>query len=119
MIPALLLAALIAGVALSPAEERAILPQPIGGQTIEAGCDPNGWCWKPCTVPEGWRIVTVDDVSAVQKASYALAIMRARIVVMPKRLPPEAVKAGWDMRILGDHERAHACWQMHKGGGEI
>ncbi len=116
VISALLLAALIAGAALSTSEEQAILPKPIGGQTIESGCDPNGWCWKPCTVPEGWRIVTVDDVSAVQKDSYALAILPARIIVMPKSLTPEAVKAGWTMDILQAHEKAHACWQMHEGG---
>lgn len=120
MIQALILAALLAGAALTPAEEQAILPQPIGGQTIEAGCDPNGWCWRPCTVPEGWRIVTVDDVNAVQKGSYALAILPARIIVMPKRLPPEAVKAGWEMDTLEEHEKAHACWQGHEHGwGEI
>jgi len=115
MIPALILAALIAGSALSPVEEQAILPQPIGGNTIEAGCDPNGWCWKPCTVPEGWRIVTVDDVSSVQKASYALAIMSARIVVMPKQLTQDAARRGWTLEILKAHELAHACWQMHEG----
>jgi hypothetical protein len=60
----------------------------------------------------------VDDVNAVQKGCYALAIMPAHIVVMPKRLPQEAVKAGWDMRTLEAHEKALACWQMHGANNE-
>ncbi len=113
-----LLAALLASANLAQQEtdKATPAPEPVGGTTIEAGCDAAGWCWRACTIPEGWRIMRVDDPGVIvpgQRGEYAVALMSARIIVMPRHLQHRAAEKGWTLAMLTDHELAHACWQTH------
>jgi len=88
----------------------------VGGQAVERGCGPDGWCWSPCTVPEGWRIRRVKDVGALlpgQHGEIGVALRGPRVILLPEHLPERAQKRGWTMDTLRAHELAHACWQDH------
>ncbi len=104
----------------TPEIPRTAQMEDVGGTTIEAGCDASGWCWRACTIPEGWRIKRVDDpgdIAPGQRGEYAFALMSARIIVLPQRLQHRAKQNGWTLAMLTDHELAHACWQTHRVAG--
>lgn len=86
---------------------------------VDAGCDPNGWCWPEFDLnrPVIERQLDEAGISKVcGSRNYACALDKSGPVcqpIMPFKLSYDAVKDGWTMQILHDHELAHCGGFQH------
>lgn len=86
---------------------------------LDAGCDPNGWCWSAQQIDRPVIEHYVDnpqDYYPFNKEVFAFSLTESGPVCriyLPKKLSYYAVKEGWTLATLRSHELAHCAGLVH------
>jgi hypothetical protein len=92
---------------------------------VDAGCDPNGWCWPAFDLhrPVIERQLDAEGIAKVcGDGNFACTLDKSGPVcqiIMPKHLSYAAVADGWNRAILKDHELAHCAGFGHEERGRV